>query len=157
MNDLMDNLQEGWQNQQGERRQLGSRGGQGQPKPSGLLLYRGLSQEVPETTLPEAGFTSPGPGVSTLHQGVLGSGGSEDSASVASGQNVGSKRPASKELHKAAQALPSLCLLGLLDSTRLPTSNREAWPRAHPARLRPTAGLLRSPPPLHPCPRVFLS
>ena len=116
----MDDVQEGWQNQQGERRQLGPRGGQGQSKPSGLLLSRGLSQEVPETTLPEAGFTSPGPGVSTLHQGVLDSGGSEDSASVASGQNVGSKRPASKELRKAAQALPSLLSSGPLGLHQAP-------------------------------------
>lgn len=66
----------------------------------------------------------------SLHQGLLGSCSCEGSASVASGSGQG------RQSNSA-----SLSFLGSLDSYRLLTSNREAWPRAHPTSLRPTEGL----------------
>lgn len=70
--------------------------------------------------------------------------------------NVGSKCPTSEEVGKAAQALPSVSWASWTPpgSQGHQTSNREAWPRADPTPLRPTAGLLlkSSSPPPHPRP-----
>ena len=76
-----------------------------QSKSSGLLPCRGLSQELSEITIPEAGFRSPGPEsppCTKVSWALV----AEDSAPVAFGWNVGSKCPASKELGRQPKLAP---------------------------------------------------